>query len=680
MFHVQDRIVPFFCFHFALLVNLHGSEPIAPTIEVEPLSVTALRGPSALVHSTFSVTIFDANDFDRSPAWTTDDFLRQIPSFSLFRRTSSIVANPTSQGVSLRGIGPSGTSRSLVLVDGVPLNDAFGGWVNWSQINFRQAERIEVVRGGGSAAWGNTALGGVIHIIPRRPEQDTVETQFTIGNQGTWESSLLLGDRNGPVGISLEARTFSTDGFTRIAPGQRGPVDIASHSRHDVIHLTADYEFPGAARMTLRFTTFDESRGNGTPMTRNAIQSERIHLKMESDPSSDFTWRFDGFATRTDFQSTFSNINGERTNEILVLDQFSVPSHAIGCSLLGTWKTSDYGAITLGTDWLGILGRTNERVILAGDNRIAGGRQLLGGIHLGHDWQPSEATSVQCGLRLDYWRSHDGFLDSPNAQREDFKNREQLVLNSRAGVTHQATDDLHLRASTYQAFRAPTLNELYRPFQVGADVTQANPSLNPERLIGFEAGFDYSPVTKTALRSTFFLNQVNDPILNATIGSTAAGGQLRQRRNIEETRIIGLENEIDCQPTDTIQFYFRHAFSDSRVRRSNGHPGLSGKRLAQVPRHVVTIGGNCKTWENGPEISANMRWSDAQFEDDLNQRILGSYPTFDLFVQQPIGIHGTCFVGIENLLDRKYADGITGRDLVTLGRPRSYQAGIRIQF
>ena len=69
-----------------------------------------------------------------SPALTLDDFLRRVPGFTLFRRTSSLVAHPTAQGVSLRGVGPSGASRSLVLADGIPLNDPFGGWVYWSRV------------------------------------------------------------------------------------------------------------------------------------------------------------------------------------------------------------------------------------------------------------------------------------------------------------------------------------------------------------------------------------------------------------------------------------------------------------------------------------------------------------------------------------------------------------------
>ena len=101
-------------------------------------------------------------------AMEPDDALRQTPGFTLFRRSSSRSANPTTQGVTLRGLSASGASRTLVLAGGVPLNDPFGGWVYWGRIPQAAIERIEVVRGGLSDLYGADAAGGVINIIPWR--------------------------------------------------------------------------------------------------------------------------------------------------------------------------------------------------------------------------------------------------------------------------------------------------------------------------------------------------------------------------------------------------------------------------------------------------------------------------------------------------------------------------------
>jgi len=644
------------------------------------LTLTALRGLSPLPGSSFEVTTFGSEELVRSSYWTADDFLRQIPGFSLFRRTSSLVANPTTQGASLRGIGPSGASRSLVLFDGIPLNDAFGGWVYWSQINLRQAECVEVVRGGGSAAWGNTALGGVIQIMPRRPEPDTLESQFTLGNHGTWETAVYGSDQMGRFGMAIEARAFSTDGYQRVRADQRGAVDIRSNANHEVINLLAEYEFPTATRLSMRGTIFNESRGNGTPLTNNSTDSHRLHLKLESDSNAAFTWRLDGYGVQSDYASTFSSVNATRSSEVLVLDQYAVPSTTLGGGWRGTWQTPDTGAVTLGTDWIGIHGRTQERVIFAGADRIAGGRQLLGGLYAEHDWQLADRWHWQSGLRLDYWRSYKGYNQPPNAAREEFPDRERLIFNGRAGLSREIGDHLVARSAVYQAFRVPTLNELYRPFQVGADLTQSNATLDPERLIGAEIGLDYSPNAALELRNTVFFNTVRNPILNVTVGTTPAGGQLRQRRNIEETRVYGWESELRMQPANEWSAFLRYGFTDARVQRASDQPALVGKRLAQVPRHVITVGTTHQWWDAGPEITFQARWSDAQFEDDLNQRRLGSYPLLDVSMQQRINDNATIFIAMENLLDQRYPDGITGNGLVTEGRPRSYQAGVRFQF
>ncbi len=687
----MDR-VRHFCLCFGLLVHAGIVTHAGDTVEnsewwegldqtrLHPLTVSALRGLPPIPGGVFEATAFDAAALNHSAYWTADDFLRQIPGFSLFRRTSSLVANPTTQGASLRGIGPSGASRSLVLFDGVPLNDPFGGWVYWSLLNLRQAERVEVVRGGGSAAWGNTALGGVIQVVPRRPHVSVLETQLSIGNQGTWETSIYGSERIGSLGLAVEARAFSTDGYKRVRADQRGDVDIRSNARHEVIHFLADYVFPTEARFSVRGTIFDERRGNGTQLANNSTENYRLHFKLESYEDALLAWRADIYGIKSDYASTFSSVSAERNSEVLVLDQYAVPSTALGGGWRGTWRETELGAITLGTDWLGVQGQTRERVIFAGDDRFAGGRQLLGGIYAEHDWEFADAWRWQAGLRLDYWRNYRGFEDQPNTARKEFSAEERYIINGRAGVSREIVSNLMLRSAVYQAFRVPTINELYRPFQVGADLTQANAGLDPERLLGAEIGVDYAPAQMIELRNTVFYNTVKNPILNVTVGTTAGGGQLRQRRNIEETRIYGWESELRVRPAPEWSASLSYSLTDARVEQADDQPTLVGRRLAQVPRHVVTLGITHQWLRAGSEISVQGRWSDVQFEDDLNQRRLGSYPLLAIALQQRISEHGSLFFGVENLLDRRYPDGITGNGLVTEGRPRSYQAGIRLQY
>src|SRR5262249_32093083 len=218
-----------------LIMQTPGPKPDDPT-GLEPVVVTVTRTEPPAGQAPASVTVLTREDISLSPSVTLDDLLRQVPGFSLFRRSSSLVTHPTTQGLSLRGIGPSGTSRALVLVDGVPVNDPFGGWVYWGRIPMLGIDQIEVVRGGGSSVWGNYALGGVVQIINRRPTERALFFDGSYGLNDTMNFDLLLHDVEGPFRISLEGNYFSTGGYEVVKKSRRGSIDIEADSTHSTFN------------------------------------------------------------------------------------------------------------------------------------------------------------------------------------------------------------------------------------------------------------------------------------------------------------------------------------------------------------------------------------------------------------------------------------------------------------
>ena len=150
---------------------------LQPATLSETVTVTASRTEQRLRDVPASVNVLTQEDIRRSPGVVADDVLRQIPTFSLFRRTSSLAAHPTAQGVSLRGIGPSGVSRTLVLLDGVPFNDPFGGWVYWTRVPLDATDRIEIVDSASSSLYGNYAMGGVINVMTAAAMRRTVDVK-----------------------------------------------------------------------------------------------------------------------------------------------------------------------------------------------------------------------------------------------------------------------------------------------------------------------------------------------------------------------------------------------------------------------------------------------------------------------------------------------------------------------
>ena len=254
------------------------------TIEALPevVTVTPARVERRIDQLPSSVTVLDSHTVDHAAAQTVDDVLRQIPGFSIFRRSSSVVANPTTQGVSLRGAGASGASRTLVLTDGLPLNDAFGGWVYWDRVPRASIERIEVVRGGSSDLYGSDALSGVINVITRTSSRPTFEAEVSYGNRDTADLTFATGGAWRQWGAFLTGEATRTDGYFIVAPQQRGAADEPAASEHRLLTLRID-RFWGSSNAVdanhsiyLRGTLFDEDRKNGTHVQRNDTTTESL--------------------------------------------------------------------------------------------------------------------------------------------------------------------------------------------------------------------------------------------------------------------------------------------------------------------------------------------------------------------------------------------------------------------
>src|ERR1043166_3592471 len=182
----------------------------------DSITVTATRTETRLADTPSSVVVLNRETINNSPATTIDDALREVPGFTLFRRSGSRSANPTSQGVSLRGIGASGASRAVVLDDGVPLNDPFGGWVYWGRVPRASLERVEVLRGGASDLYGSGAMSGVVQFVRRRDAALSVDVSG--GSARAGEASVYVGHTY----VRLAGDVFPTTGYVVVAPESRG--------------------------------------------------------------------------------------------------------------------------------------------------------------------------------------------------------------------------------------------------------------------------------------------------------------------------------------------------------------------------------------------------------------------------------------------------------------------------
>jgi hypothetical protein len=304
---------------------------LAPEPLAQIVTVTATRAEERLSDTAASVTVLTPQDLSSTAALTLDGALRQLPGFTLFRRTGSLTVNPTTQGVSLRGVGASGASRGLVLADGIPLNDPFGGWVYWDRVPKASVEAIEIVQGGISDLYGTDALGGVVNLIPHQAHDSSLELEAGYGNERTPEISLFTSLRKGGWAGSLSAEALGTDGYILVDDRDRGSVDTPANSQHETAEFTLERVISERARVFARGSIFRETRDNGTPLQINRTHLRQVALggEWQSPAAGGFSFRLYGGPQL--FNQVFSSVSPDRNGETLICHLAAFEGLRIGC-------------------------------------------------------------------------------------------------------------------------------------------------------------------------------------------------------------------------------------------------------------------------------------------------------------------------------------------------------------
>ncbi len=643
---------------------------LQPAPLVSAVTVTASRGVERLSTAS-STSVVSSAELLNSAAGSLDDALRNTPGFSLFRRSSSRVANPTTQGVTLRGVSGSGSSRTLVLADGSPLNDAFGSWVYWNRIPQAAIERVEVVRGTAGDLYGADALGGVIQVLTFSSAQPRVRITADGGTQGTARASTFANwQRRGWNAIGA-GEWLKTDGAITVGREVRGPVDTKADSDYSTGFVGGGYN-AGAWHANLRASFYGEDRGNGTPLQLNTTTWKQV----AGDAAGSLglgAWQARASGGTQEFYQTFSAVATDRRTERLTTEQTTPTTFY---NLSGQWASS-LGSSTLlvGADGRHADGRVEElRYSVAGVRTgpfFAGGTETNAGLFARLSLVPAEALTVVLGGRADIWRStpddtalakHSANFFSPRASAE-------WKLSSR--------DTLH--AAVYRGYRTPTLNELHRGFRVGTVVTNPNPLLDPERMTGFEGGILMNG-GRTSARLTAFWNQLDNAITNVTV-AVAPGQTTRQRQNTDTVRAAGLEFEADYRPFEHWTFSGLAVTTRSRFANTPAQPALEGNRVPQVP--TFQLGGTVTYVDpRGFTGSLQARAFGSQYDDDLNAFRLNGYGVIDATASQQLVRSVLVFAAVENLTNADYDTGRTPRtglaDLRTIGWPRSFRMGLRV--
>lgn len=663
-----------------------------PTV-VDEVVVTAARLPPAAGEAAFSVVRLDGLALDRSTR--LDEALASVPAVSLFRRTTSLSANPTTQGISLRAIAPSGAGRTLVTLDGVPLNDPFGGWVLWSQLPTEALESLDIVRGAGAGPYGAGALTGVIQL--RERERGGV-LDASIAERGGARLAGAGGLDAGPLRLTGSALYETSDGYTPVRGAAAGTADTPLDLTTKAAALRLDAPL-GEASLSLRASAYDEERGSGLMGAQSSASGHLLSATAAKRPQDgDYGWRLQAWRRESDFANTSVAVAADRNATTPANDQYETPATGWGVNAALRRASRDVAGgrleWELGADARFNEGETRERFRFMDGaftrDRIAGGETAVAGLYGEASWR-NDLWLVAGGLRLDSWKNENGRrlerdrADGTATLDEADTDRSGEVVSARLAARRFLGGGWAGRAAAYSGFRPATLNELHRPFRVGNDLTEANAALVPETLQGVEAGLAYEgPIA--AFGATLFWNRIEDAIVNVTIGEgpgtfpragfVPASGVLRQRQNAGTIQATGIELTARRSLPGGLSLDGAVSVTDARMDGGSAAPQLTGLRPAQAPIWSATAGLD---WRVGDRLTlaAQARYESKRFEDDLNSRVLGAAVVVDARAEWRMTPAAMIWAAADNLFDEAVEVSETGTGVEGYGPPRTLRLGVR---
>ncbi|MBL8648954.1 MAG: TonB-dependent receptor [Sphingopyxis sp.] len=617
-------------------------------------------------------------DLDPGLGARIENRLRDEAGIVQFRRSDGRSAHPTSQGVTLRGLGGNASARALVTLDGVPQADPFGGWVAWSAYDAINLGGVIVTRGGGSGVDGPGALAGTIALYSTMTDGATGSLAY--GSRDSWDASASVGGELGRGQIALDGRYSRGDGFIPVAKGQRGLVDRAAPYEQGGLGLRLRFDAGDNSRIEASVRGFSDQRDRGTDFTASKTDGVDASLRFVHDPGGATQWLALGYVQLRDFDSGFASVAAGRNSVAPALLQ-RVPATGLGARFELRPAIGGANPLRIGADWRRTTGRTEEDFFFNGTtpgrHRIAGGSSDTVGAFA--EWTSGGAADGflwTLSGRVDRWWLGEGYRLERNIggtmiTNLHFAARQGWEGSGRAGL-RWTSDGFSLRAAAYRGWRLPTLNELYRPFRVGAEVTTANEMLEPERLWGGETGADWTR-GGTKLSITLFANHLSNAIANVTLAPN-----LNQRRNLDAIDSKGVEFSAE-QIVGPATLRATWAFTDAEVNAAGTAANLDGRKPAQIAKHGASL--SLRDNGGGPFGGfATLRYVGKQNEDDLGLLVLDDALTLDAGLSWRVSRGISVEARGENLFDALVPAAISSAGIVERATPRTLWVGARVSF
>ena len=713
----------------SILLSSGAQAQIAPPPDydqkLKSVTVSATRSGTPLDEIPLNTTILTKEVLESSPDQTIDQILKNVPGVIL-NDTPYYQKDPTGQSINVRGLG---NARTLVLIDGLPANDAFYGTVQWNLVPISSIDSVEFIRGGVSSLWGNYGMGGVINIKTKTPSNSQQEVSASIGAFGTGNiaasKDLIASDA---LQLRLSADYFSTDGYQNIATISPAPANNIKNGQGDTSSHNSNMRLQGYFKASPETNGFFRV-GYHTMSDLSSGYAFATNITQETDVAGGVTTRLTDkakvdvnfFYEKTGFNkqngSTTSATGSNPKNYPYINANYRDPYSTVGASAQYTEEVRGLiDQYVVAVDARNVAG-SNQTNNLNTNGTVAAvnygqGQQTFYGL-MGQLKSKAESFPLETTLaaRIDQWNSqtptsYNAGANGANPAYQNIPNQSKTQLSPTLGLLYKLSKDWDLRSAAYQAFHAPGMNNTLRSYGSSSGYSFANANLTPETMTGYEVGTDYRWKGGFA-QLTAFNNYIQNAVASYSLSSKSAsdialaqslcgatGNPLAGTGNVGicNSKSISYYTNNQNLLSQGIEFQFHHdinsqwatdanyAFTSTKLTMS-ATSDPTNKQLGGVPQNIL---GGGLTYYPVPEASltATVRYVGSSWMNTSNTLPVAAYAVVGLRANYEVTPNATVYASAVNLFNRQYITFGTGSSAssYTNGMPQAISVGTRIIF
>ena len=597
--------------------------PVIATVRV------ATGSPQRLHELPVAASFLDAAAIAANPAMTADALLGALPGFDRDRSNSSFT-NYGQLRVSFTG---AGTDRGLVLADGIPAQDAFGGQIDWAEYPSADVVRAELLRGAGSALYGSGAVGGVLMLdtfAPSAMPSVTGAVSVSGGTHGALDDYVRVAV---PLSKTLSASfsgSLTQEQYFDLPPAYATPFDLEAQSAESMASLRLRYAPTARDAFEYGYRGAWDSQAQGRAnydFSRRLNQHSVGYSHTSGRAALSFhTYVRDAFVVNR--ADSYPSDPGA-----LRYTQY-VPTNESGAALV--WSESGtHSEFIARADASAAAGESSQYGSTGALQAEGSGSQRLGGLALQETFALPRSAIV-AGFRGDTVSTS---TSNPQTYR---------AISPRVAFRYDLNPHLAFRISDGAGFRAPFLNELVRGYQIGTVKYVPNAALVPERSSSLSAGLDLL-AGHTQLALDAIHTYVNDAIGFRTVSAT-----IQMRANTAHTQTDGETLTLTEQLSPTVRLRLYGTAQYARV--TGGDPLVIGKRLPYVPS--VAAGAGIDTESGAMRMGLTLTYTGPTFADDLNTQPLGTAVLVGAHVALPLNANALAVLDIENATSARYLSSI----------------------